>query len=199
MLLVFNIFYNLSKILFRHNSLLFCNKYARFVCTNLDFMHKIIVLFLFVFCSCNITNNLPTQKLTICPSDGDCTVTILEHKTMVLITNVDNSTSYTLHDDSTHTVIRYEFKKNMNQAATDGSYKETLVFEINNNTSQTLENGDLQKTKMLFGRYCFCRGQIGLFKVNKGKLEWHKENKKLNFHLNFSINEVPQIITVIEY
>jgi len=199
MLLVFNIFYNLSKIHFRHNSLLFCNKYARFVCTNLDFMHKIVVLFLFVFCSCNITNNLPTQKLTICPSDGVCTIEILENKSMVVGNNEDNTVNYTLQDDSTHTVIRYTFKKNMKQVETDGGYKETIIFEINNNNSQSLENEELQKTKMLFGRYCFCRGQIGLHKVTQGKLEWNKKNNKLHFHLDFKINEVPQLITSIDY
>ncbi len=162
-------------------------------------MYKIVVLFLFVFCSCTITNNLPTQKSTICPSDGDCTVTILEHKSMVLNSNEDNSTSYTLQDDSTHTVIRYEFKKNSNQEATDGSYKEVIIFEINNNTPQTLENEDLQKTKMLFRRFCFCRGQIGFYKVMNGKLEWNKKINKLHFHLDFKINEDSQIITTIDY
>ena len=162
-------------------------------------MCKIVLLLVFVFCSCSITNNLHPKKPIICPSNGDCKVTILEHKLMVLKSNEDNSINYTLKDDSDHTVIRYEFKKNRNQAATDGSYKETIVFEINNTISQTLENDGLQKTKMLFGRYCFCRGQIGLFKVTNGKLEWHKKNNKLQFHLNFKINEVPQMITTIDY
>ena len=162
-------------------------------------MYKVVFLLLFVFCACSSTNNLPPKKPPICPPDGDCTVTILEHKSIVLSSNEDNSINYTLKDDSDHTVIRYEFNKNRNQAATDGSYKETIVFEINNTISQTLENVDLQKTKMLFGRYCFCRGQIGLFIVTIGKLEWYKKNNKLQFHLDFKINEVPQIITTIDY
>ena len=162
-------------------------------------MYKVVFPLLFVFFACSSTNNLPPKKPTICPPEGDCTVTILEHKSIVLSSNEDNTINYTLQDDSTHTVIRYEYKKNMKQVETDGGYKETIIFEINNNNSQSLENEELQKTKMLFGRYCFCRGQIGLFKVTNGKLKWFKKNKKLQFHLDFKIKEVPQIITTIDY
>ena len=47
---------------------------------------------------------------------------------------------------------------------------------------------------MLFGRYCFCRGQTGLYRVKKGNLQIVSLNDNIHFNLDFTIDEVPQII-----
>jgi hypothetical protein len=43
---------------------------------------------------------------------------------------------------------------------------------------------------MLFGRFCYCKGQAGNFKVKNGNLKITKDK----IDLDFEIKEVPQII-----
>ena len=45
---------------------------------------------------------------------------------------------------------------------------------------------------MLFGRYCNCRGQTGLYKVVNGSLDL-KNQDDVSFDLDFKITEVPQV------
>ena len=101
--------------------------------------------------------------------------------------------NYSLINNEKKIVVKYEYSQNTDKSVVDGGYREEIIFEIDSKNNQNqLINLDLQKTKMLFGRYCFCRGQTGLYKVIKGDLNI-KNTEKLNFELNFTILEVPQI------
>lgn len=141
------------------------------------------------------TENLSVQKKNICPQDGECSLQIFKNKALLI--NTDNvKINYSLVDNPEKNVIQYQYKKNVNQSDVDGGYREEVIFEVDSNTSDELKDNQLQTVKMLYGRYCFCRGQTGLFNVVSGNLNF--ENKKeLNFELNFKINEVPQIINHI--
>ena len=50
---------------------------------------------------------------------------------------------------------------------------------------------------MLFGRFCFCRGATGYYKVKEGNLKLKKINETYQLDFDFKINEVPQIISKI--
>jgi hypothetical protein len=50
---------------------------------------------------------------------------------------------------------------------------------------------------MHFGRFCFCRGQTGYYKVEEGKLNLKKTNDTIALNLDFTITKVPQIIKTI--
>ena len=68
-------------------------------------------------------------------------------------------------------------------------YSEFIYLEIDKNDEQLILNDEeLQKVKMLYGRICFCRGSMGYFKVTEGKLFLFNKNKKLNMNLNFQVN-----------
>jgi hypothetical protein len=164
---------------------------------------KIILVFILtlLLSSCctkkNTPNLTPSQTAISCPNNGDCTLEIFENKS--ISTNMDTGKmNYTLVDSFDKTVVRYQYKKDMDQSNVDGGYREEIVFEIDADSNQIkYDDSALQKTKMLFGRYCFCRGQTGLYKVVNGSLEV-KNSGELNFDLTFKINEVPQIVTHIE-
>lgn len=144
----------------------------------------------------NTSNLIPTQKEASCPNNGDCSLEIIANKS--ILTNMDTGKmNYILVDSFDKTVVRYQYKKDMDQTNVDGGYREEIVFEIDANSNNLiLDNNDFQQTKMLFGRYCFCRGQTGLYKVVNGTLDL-KNNDELNFDLTFKINEVPQIVSYI--
>lgn len=116
------------------------------------------------------------------------------------VVNTKGSLSYTMVTSDSTNVMQYEYAINQDQAAYDGGYREEILFEIPAGTlEQTYTNKELQNTKMLFGRYCFCRGKTGLYKVNEGKLHVKASKKETHFELQFKINEVPQVTTEIRY
>lgn len=141
------------------------------------------------------TENSSILNKIVCPQEGECSVQIFKDKALII--NSDNiKINYSLVDNPEKNVVQYQYKKNLKQSDVDGGYREEVLFEVDSNKSEKLIDQELQTVKMIFGRYCFCRGQTGLYKVVLGNLSF--ENKKeFNFELNFKINEVPQIINHI--
>ena len=116
------------------------------------------------------------------------------------IGSFNGSLTYKIENNNSTSVLQFVYEKNIDQVAYDGGYREEVVFEIlNNSTNQNYSDKMLQNTKMLFGRYCNCRGKNGLFKVNQGKLHITSSKKEVRFKLQFKINEVPQVTEEIEY
>lgn len=114
------------------------------------------------------------------------------------VSEANGSLSYTIENNEKTSVLQYVYEKDMNQAVFDGGYKEEVVFEIPNNIAEQIyTDSELQNTKMVFGRYCNCRGKNGLYKITQGKLHVVLSKKESHFELQFKINEVPQVTTEI--
>ena len=81
----------------------------------------------------------------------------------------------------------------------DANYREEVIFEIkNSDTNLILSGEELQTTKMLFGRFCYCKGQTGYYLVEDGTLNLVQKDNKVSFSLDFNITKVPQIIKSIK-
>ena len=94
--------------------------------------------------------------------------------------------------------MRYTFEKDKDSTLQDSGYREEIIFEINTNVSElNLSEKKLQETKMLFGRFCYCKGATGYYKIENGTLLLKKEKDNIVLDLNFKITEVPQIVTKI--
>ena len=107
-------------------------------------------------------------------------------------------TYYSLEDDITKNTIRYIYNLKNNKNIQDSSYREEVVFEVNAaKTELNLLDSKLQDSKMFFGRFCFCRGATGYYKVKVGNLKLKKINETYQLDFDFKINEVPQIISKI--
>jgi hypothetical protein len=163
------------------------------------------VLF-FTFCSSKKNNvisteeNKPVYKIeSICPSDGKCTVELLRGKSLEIKTD-DIGAIYTQIDDNNETsVIIYQYNRTVKGDIQDANYREEIIFEINNSdTKLKLSDKELQQTKMLFGRFCFCRGQTGYYKIEHGDLDLNQNNGAVDFTLDFVNTKVPQIIKSIK-
>ncbi len=168
-------------------------------------MKPIIVLFIFLLFSCSskkstISDDKSNSEIyqTSCPEDGVCTFEILKKKRITIKNDDFGKIYYSLEEDETKNTIRYVYSLNNDKKIQDSSYREEIIFEINSSES-TLNLSDItiQNTKMLFGRFCFCRGATGYYKVNEGNLIIKKTNEKYIMNLVFKIHEVPQIITTI--
>jgi hypothetical protein len=146
------------------------------------------------------TQVLKTQKMVSnnCPENGTCTIEIFRNQSLDVKTDEFGGIYYDKIDNPETSVVLYKYDKNVPKGLHDGNYSEQIVFEINNSDKNlTLTNLDLQKTKMLFGRFCFCRGQTGNYKVDNGTLKLNQTKNELQFNLDFKITKVPQIITRI--
>jgi hypothetical protein len=143
-----------------------------------------------------ITQEMVKSK---CPEDGKCNIEIFRNKSLDINSNEFGSIYYTMIDTDNVTVVKYVYKRNPpKEDLKDGNYSEEIVFQINNSDSAiALKDGDLQTAKMLFGRFCYCKGQTGYYKVNLGNLSLSQKDKAVQFNLDFKITEVPQIINAI--
>ena len=104
-----------------------------------------------------------------------------------------------MDESTTASVITKKYTRNAIKGIQDAQYREEILFEISNSDSDlSLSDLDLQKTKMLFGRFCYCPGQTGYYKVTAGKLTLKQKNKLTAFDLDFKVPQVPQIIKVVK-
>ena len=135
----------------------------------------------------------------LCPSDGVCSFEVLQNKKLKLLQDGIGKL-YPDISDGDKIILKFEYKRNEIPNTVDGNYSELIFVELNpDNLIIELENSKLQEVKMLFARLCFCRGQTGYYKVNNGKLSLIKEGNNYQFNLEFKINEVPQIVTSINW
>jgi len=161
-------------------------------------MRKIIALFLFgLLFSCNAQKNVSTAMPTLtseCPQDGTCQIEILKNKQLILHYDDLGGMYYDIKDQEGTTVIHYQYNKTTQANLQDGHYREDIIFEIKNSDKLLdLTDSELQQTKLIFGRHCFCKGQTGYFKIENGNLQLSAKNE-INFDLNFTCDKVPQII-----
>lgn len=138
------------------------------------------------------------KSKSACPSDGQCVIELFRNKSLVVKTDGIGATYNQLEDSAETSVIIYQYNRDVPEGLQDGNHREEIIFEIKNgDTDLTLSGNELQQTKMLFGRFCFCRGQTGYYKVTNGDLNVHQEKGIISFRLNFTINEVPQTINSV--
>ena len=163
------------------------------------------ITLLFLFCATK-TSKIPVNhdtvlvetELTNCPENGVCETKIFRNQSLEIKTDEFGSIYYEKSENSNTSIILFTYNKNTPKDLQDANYREEIVFEINNIDSNVeFSDLNLQKTKMLFGRFCFCRGQTGYYKVKSGNLKLKQVEKKINFNLNFMVSEVPQIIKSI--
>jgi viroplasmin and RNaseH domain-containing protein len=161
-----------------------------------------IILFFFaiLFSGCCNQKKITEEKTTLNTvsfKDGNETILLLNNKSLDTI-HQNGSLSYALKDNASTDVIRYTYEINMDQVQVDGGLREELLFEIPHGDFElNLTNRNLQNTKMLFGRYCYCRGQNGIFSITNGVLDIRRKDEKLTINLNFAQDKVPQKIKAI--
>jgi hypothetical protein len=154
------------------------------------------------FCNCKkntITKTDESRSITTidsaCPEDGKCSVEIFRNKSLEIKTDETGATYYQILDATETSVILYQYNRNTKEGLRDNKHREEIVFEIANSDSAiSLSDLTLQKTKMLFGRHCFCRGQTGYFRVNEGNLKLEQKENAIRFSLDFKITQIPQTI-----
>ncbi|WP_157961085.1 hypothetical protein [Lutibacter citreus] len=165
-------------------------------------MKNLLIVLLLLTVSCKskheITEHI-NQKTTICPENSNCTIELIPNKSLEFKT--DNfGILYPVISDGEHVILKYTFQKKPIKNTQDSNYSEIIYAELNKTISnKSLQNKSLQTIKLHFGRLCYCKGTTGYFPIKKGDFEISNlKNDKVKIALNFSISEVPQIISNFE-
>lgn len=156
----------------------------------------LLVLLSVLSCKCKKVAAQTTAVITSeCPKDGTCTIQLSRNKSMVVKKDEFGSVFYTLEESTSKSVVQYTYKKTVKGDIQDANYREEIIFEIDNDTENiNLSDVALENTQLIFGRFCFCRGQTGYYKINQGKLTVTKNANEKVVDLNFKTDSVPQII-----
>jgi hypothetical protein len=165
----------------------------------------ILTLLSMTFCkshkgSIEKTTNNEIINLSKCPENGVCTIEILENKSLNILQDDIGSTYYQLKENPSKSVVHFKYERNKIENTSDSGHVEEIIFEINKNENNlSLENIQLQNTKMLFGRHCFCRGNAGFSKINIGNLKISADKEKTLYELSFKVNDLPQLFSKIQF
>ncbi len=133
-----------------------------------------------------------------CPEDGNCNITLYKNSSIVVKKDTIES-YYPVIEKGENIVIEYKFSVKGPEGTADGDYSETVHFEINPAIeSMNTNDKDLEQLNMLFGKHCFCKGEAGYYKVNKGNFVLQKTKGEIIVDLSFKLNEVSHRITRIK-
>ncbi len=144
------------------------------------------------------TSKFQKMMTTFCPENGKCTTEIFRNKNLEVKIDEFDHIYYNQIDNLETSIVKFSYSRNVPKGLQDGNYREEIVFEINNSDKElNLKNEEIQKTKMLFGRFCYCKGSTGNYKVIDGNLNLIQNNNKIQFELEFKNNKVPQLLKTI--
>ena len=161
----------------------------------------LLIVFLLIGCQSKkealISNNIIQKKeAKSCPNDGVCTIEVLKNKSVHLRYD-EFDLPYVDFSESKSTLLKYSYKRNVEETLADAYYEEIVYIEIKDiNEDYVLKDVELTQVNAIFGRLCFCRGATGYYKISEGQLNLNRKSQNLNF--TFKINEVPQVINAID-
>ena len=164
----------------------------------------LVLLVIVLGCKSNrinkILNNFSEKQLyelANCMDDATCSIEIIPRSNLLIKEDAFNNT-YIEIEPGTKTVIKYLFERNEIPNTADSNYSEMIYLETDNyDKNIRFKNESLAQVKMVYGRLCFCKGSSGYFKVKKGELELILKKNELTLKSNFSIDNIPQLLTEI--
>ncbi|PHS07542.1 MAG: hypothetical protein COA88_08445 [Kordia sp.] len=165
----------------------------------MKFIYLLIISLQFLACNTNkeVLSIPKKTTATKCPENGNCSFEVMYNKSLELKTDGIGAL-YPVLNEGKKTVLKFEYKRDEIANTVDGYYSEIIYAEIDPNINQLeLNNKNLSKAKVIFGRLCFCRGETGYYRIKDGALSIEKKDNYLYFNLSFKCNEVPQIISNI--
>ncbi|MFY8187703.1 MAG: hypothetical protein ACOVLC_07065 [Flavobacterium sp.] len=145
--------------------------------------------------ACSTSNQMKFSKTDAseCPEGGVCKFEIFKNKSLAVKEDGIGQLYYDLVENKNTSVYVYTYFVAGPENTEDGNLTEKIIFELDNIQSEnlSLENESLQKVNMLFSRACFCRGQMGTFRVEKGFLKITENS----ISAEAKTSKVPQTLT----
>ena len=168
-------------------------------------MKNILILIIVFLTSCKTSKNACLEisentltKTVNCPENGECSIEFIPNKTIEFKKD-EFGIIYPIISEGEKTIFKYTYKRNPVANTQDSNYTEIVYAEFDKTISEiSLTDDELQNAKFYFGRLCYCKGETGYYAIKNGDFiisELQKNSLKIDFE--FSIKEVPQIISKI--
>lgn len=183
---------------------------------NRNKMRNLIVLFVIgFFYSCTpVKRSLSEEPLkelnesvfrirTYCPIEGDCKVNRIKNVALQ-VNEVEGGNRgemfYELVPSENSDVVIYTYNRAVDDILMDGFYREEIIFEVPKEKQRLLlEHRNLQDVKMLFGRFCYCKGETGYYKVKRGTANIKYSDSGIKAFLDIQVLDVPQLIKEVNF
>jgi hypothetical protein len=137
--------------------------------------------------SVNTPDNQVKNVNSECPAEGICTIEVQKNKRL----HIKDDGTGALYPEivaGDKTVVVYTFLRKGPEGTLDGDYSETIHFEIpNGNYITSFTDATLKDAKLLFGKHCYCKGEAGYYRVDKGSLKVNKGETSVTFDLTFKM------------
>ncbi|MGO1585345.1 hypothetical protein [Mesonia sp.] len=124
-----------------------------------------------------------------CLPAGECAFEVIPNTKMDFKIDTAEMLYPEFVDDVQTNTIKFSYNEDTDKELMDGHYREEIYFEVKNGTKEMdLQDMELKDVNFLYGRFCYCKGSAGYFKVDKGNLTM--KNGKLS--IEFANGQVPQ-------
>jgi len=148
----------------------------------------------------NAKNTEKLKKTTpLCPEDGNCSFKS-SPKTSVVFKTDEFGFGYVDFLENEATLLTFEYQRTEVQHSLDGHYMERVYIEMPVAPHAiTLTDSQLQDVNLLFERRCYCKGETGVYPINRGTLKLTPlGDERFHLELWFTTSEVPHIISKIK-
>jgi hypothetical protein len=106
---------------------------------------------------------------------------------------------YPAFETGNATTLIFKYTEKGPKGIVDGDYTETIHLMIPDNIERgDYSDADLQKVTMLFGKFCFCRGESGYYPVTKGKLSVKNKEGAMTINVSYEIPKTSAKVTAIK-
>lgn len=149
----------------------------------------------------NTKSSSNTVKDTISNTPISTEKIIVETKMNTIYSLVEDTTGslYPAFETGNATTLIFNYTEKGASGTADGDYTETVHLMIpNDSNSLKLKDQNLQQLKMVFGKFCFCRGEAGYYKVTNGSVSIKNEKGLITIKASFEIPETSNKISTIE-
>ena len=169
-----------------------CHVAANSMVLNLKNLNILVVMLCLCCCKTkDLVVNTSTDTLNWCPENGTCTFKILTDKRLERHYDEHNALYVNLVDGD-QWVIEIEYKKEVPPNAVDAELREQIFLEINPRQLNTRGNLGI-KAKLVFARWCYCKGEAGYFIPSQKDIDLIKVNDTVyELRLDFSVLNIPQ-------
>jgi len=90
-------------------------------------------------------------------------------------------------------VFKLQYLREQLPNTADSQYEEVVYVELTPPLTEVhLSGNQLAQVKMTFGRFCYCKGTSGYFRVSQGNLSVVPQGKTLHITAAFQVDGIPQ-------
>lgn len=107
--------------------------------------------------------------------------------------------TYPEFENGNATTLIFKYVEKGPLGTADGDYTEMVYMSIPKDIStKKYSDANLQTTNVLFGKFCFCKGEAGFYEVKEGTLSIKNKKESIEIDFSFKIIETSHKVSAIK-